>query len=224
MTHDKGCYRCKAEVYAYAITLYIIVACLEFWGSGQTASLSLASDAWHMVFDTLGYCIGLIGALSVFRFYHSEQRIERNKRRLEILMGLFLIGTSLAIFYQVGGRLWRGDVPEIIEGWLLLSIAAIGLLVNAVFLALFWALKIEHTHGDGEPHAHASKDKILSANIWHTVSDIASSMMVVGNGITYQMTSDSSWFFLEFPVAIVIASLLLWQGWRILSPERDVIT
>lgn len=212
----------------YAIVLYAIVACLEFWGSGQTASLSLESDAWHMVFDAFGYCIGLIGVLSVFRFHRSEQRIEENKRRLEILMGLFLIGTALAIFYKVGGRLWLGDVPEIIEGQLLLSIAAVGLLANIVFLALFWALKTGHAHGDGHHHdhsrAHAGTDKILSANIWHTVSDAVSSAMVFGNSITYENTSDPAWFFLEFPVAFIIAGLLFGQGWRILFPKSDAMT
>lgn len=224
-SHSYGCYRCKAEAYAYAIFSYAAVAFVEFWGSGQTASLSLGSDAWHMVFDTFGYCIGLVGALSVIWFRHTEQRVERDERRLEILMALFLIGTALAISYQVGWRLWQGAVPEIVESQLLLRIAALGLLANVIFLAFFWALKIPYAHGDGhlrdDMHTHGGEDRILSANIWHTASDMLSSAMVVGNGIIYQMTSDSSWFLLEFPVSLIIAGLLFRQGWKILFPKKD---
>lgn len=224
----QGCDRCKAEVYTYAIILSAIVVYLEFWGSGQTGSLSLATDAWHMGYDTLGYCIGLVGAVSMILFHHSEKRVEKSRRRLEMLMAAFLITTALTIFYETGQRIWQGNIPEIIESQLLLRIAAIGLLVNVVFLALFWALKIGHTHGSehshtSSPHTHGNKDKILSANFWHTFSDTVSSMMVVGNGITYQVTSDSSWFFLEFVVSLIIAGLLFWQGWRIFFLESDAV-
>lgn len=217
---DHGCDRCKAWVYIGAIILSTLVAYLEFWGSGTTASLSLGSDAWHMAFDAFGYCIGFVGTVSVIWLHFSEKRTGKIEKYLEVLMALFLIATATFIFYEVGGRMWHGNVPNIVESRLLLAIAALGLAVNLVFLAFFQALKMGHAHGD-DAHAHMHEDKILSANFWHTLGDAASSAMVVGNGIVYQLSRDpSSWFFLEFPVSLFIAGLLAWQGWKILFPKK----
>lgn len=211
-----SCQRCKGTAYLFAMLFSGATAVLEFWGSSETRSLSLGSDAWHVVFDSLGYLIGAADALLVGYLVHDRATVASIKRGLEVTVGIFISLAALLILYESLGRLWASHVPEIQQAGLLFFVATAGLVVNVALLFLFQRFAIGHSHG-GASHEHqVPRDRILEANVWHTLGDAVSSALVIANAVIFSFTSEPSLRYLDLVVSAVIATLILYQGVRMI--------
>lgn len=208
-----GCKRCKGRLYLTAMLLAVVTAFIEFWGSSQTGSLSLGSDAWHVVFDSLGYFIGAVDALLVARFIKDRNDTLRIKRVLEIVIAVFIILAATIILAESLGRMQARSIPDIRHNGLLFSVALFGLGVNVLLLFVFRLFAVGHSHGTNR-NGHNQSDKILSANIWHTLGDTVSSLLVIANSIIFSLTSQPQWHYLDLVVSAIIAFFLLYQGIR----------
>lgn len=218
----RNCYRCQGQFYAFALVLAVAVAALEFFGSRETGSQSLWSDAWHVASDALGYLIGMVYALLALYRVWKSQDLTRLREWCEIAIGILLVVVAVRIFGESGYRLWFGLLPDIRQDELLLGIAVLGLAANLFLLVLFWAFGIHHDHGGamGHHHQHGSgADKILQGNFWHTVSDTVSSLLVIVNAVIFSLTTNPAWGYLDLSVSLAIALVLFSQGVSILSRE-----
>ena len=218
----RDCHRCQGQLYAFAVVLAALVAALEFFGSRETGSRSLWSDAWHVASDGFGYLIG--GAYALLALYQvwKPQDLVRLRKWCETAIGMLLVVVAINIFGESGYRLWFGVLPDIRRDGLLLGIAVLGLLANLFLLMLFWAFGVHHDHGGAAGHHHqhgAGPDKILQGNFWHTASDTASSFLVIANAVIFSLTTNPAWGYLDLSVSIIIAGVLFWQGVVILSRE-----
>lgn len=210
-----GCKRCKGILYLAAMLLAGVTALIEFWGSFQTGSLSLGSDAWHVVFDGLGYFIGAVDALLVARFTKNRNTALLIKRVLEIVIAVFIVSAATIILIESFGRMQARSIPDIRHNGLLFFVALFGLGVNVLLLFVFRLFAVGHSHSHGTNHNdHDQSDRILSANIWHTFGDAASSFLVIVNSIIFSLTSQPQWHYLDLVVSAIIASFLLYQGIR----------
>lgn len=216
----RDCQRCQGEMYLLAMVVAVMVAWYEFWGSEHTGSLSLQSDAWHVVSDGLGYLIGLVYALlSLYRVSRLTIR-EQLKYVLEFLMAAFLIVTAVNIGFGSVAQLWLGQAPVIEHSGVLFQVALIGLMANVALLLLFHAFGVGHAHDHSSEHDHAHShdgNPILRGNFWHTLADTVSSVLVIGNGVIFSVTSNPTWRYLDLVVSIGIAGLLFWQGFGMLT-------
>lgn len=207
--HD--CKQCKGTMYLFAMFLAGITAFLEFWGSSKTGSLSLGSDAWHVVFDGLGYFIGVVDAFLITKFFTDRVIARRVKRLMEITIALFVILTAVFILDESFDRMRTRNIPEMSNNTLLFSVALFGLATNIFLLRVFKLFAVDHCGGINHSH---QDDKILSANIWHTLGDAVSSLLVIVNSIVFSFTSQPEWHYLDLVASAVIASFLLYQGIR----------
>lgn len=212
--HDHGCDHCKLLLYSVAIVLNIFVAALEFWGSGRTQSTSLSADAWHVISDGLGNVIGVLAALSVL-YTSVGSRREKRQKYFEFLAGLFVMCVGFLILMNSGNRLINGILPEIVEGKLLLGVAAIGLLVNVLLWFAFRMLRVEHSHVHDTSDHH--DDGVLSANIAHTLGDAAASIGVLLNASLFVLFGDRRVGYLDLAISCLIALWLMKQAWDVLE-------
>lgn len=220
------CQRCLGQLYGFAFVVTIIVAALELWGSQHTGSVSLWSDAWHMLGDAFGYAVGGVYAfLATFRLL-KPKGLNWVRNGSEFLLGAFLVLTAFGIFADAGGRLWNGILPVVEHGSLLFSVAAIGFAVNGSLLLLFRTFGLGHDHGSQTQHGHnhshgTSGNAILRANFWHTLGDAASSLLVMVNAIVFSVTDDPVWGRLDLAVSLVIAGVLFYQGIATFAAQEE---
>lgn len=230
-----GCNHCKTVVYAWAVVLTVTVGILEYWTSTVTGSLPLRSDAWHMFSDALGYGIGIVHSSVAVTFFLMQRNIELPKKVTEGAMAVFLSFTIVIILIETGERLFQGKPPDIVQGNLLFWVAVLGLVVNAVLFPLLRSLGIEHSHPhphshtphkhdeqghehkEGHQHSHKSgKDMVLQANIKHTLTDLISSLAVVGSTVIYARYPDFVRF-VDVAVPLLVVCILGDQIWKIVQ-------
>lgn len=215
----RDCQRCQGQLYLFALGIAVLVAILEFWGGSHTGSLSLLSDAWHVVSDGFGYLIGVTYAVLILWRVGSPTVQEQLKNLCEFLLGGFLIVTAFSIGGDAISRFWQGRVPVIEHGPILFGVALVGLVANVLLLFLFWMFGMGHHHDHGSDHHHGcgNENQILRGNFWHTFTDTASSVLVMVNGIIFSFTQDPRLGYLDLVVTLIIATVLLQQGIGILA-------
>src|ERR687889_2945181 len=139
MGHDHGAHGTAAAAHrgrlALVLALTGTVFVVEVVGALLSGSLALLADAAHMATDAVGIGMAL-GAVTL------AQRPARGRRtfgwqRVEVLAavanGLLLLAVAGYVLVEAVRRI--GDPPEIASG-LVLAVAAVGLVVNLVSLAV----------------------------------------------------------------------------------------
>ncbi len=171
---------------ALAITFVMMI--FEIIGGLLSNSLALLSDAGHMFTDTLAL------ALSFFAMKFAEMPATDRRTfgfyRLEILAALFngvtLVLISLYIMYESYQRILH---PPAVEGKLMLIVATIGLVANALG-ALFL---VKH---------HETNLNIRGAFL-HIIGDAVSSVGVIIGGVIITYTG---WYLIDPLLSILIAA------------------
>lgn len=213
-----GCFRCLFQVYLIALVFNVAIGVLEFYGSSRTHSLSLLSDAFHVVFDSFTYLTGLLAAWHGSRVSHDNERFEKSQLRFRMITAFLIAFASLVILNEVWKRFQVDTPPEIFETGLLFQIASIGLVGNVIVLVMLWLFGIEHEH-EGCNHSHG-RDEILRANLLHTLGDVFSSVLVVANAAIFSFSSNPLWRYLDVIVSVLIALLLLAQAKKMLFDKK----
>jgi cobalt-zinc-cadmium efflux system protein len=187
----------------FAITMAVLV--VEVVGSALSGSLALLADAGHVLTDGAG--IGL--ALLAVRFAGRPATPQRTfgYYRLEILAAVvnavLLFGVAGFVLVQAWRRLF--DPPEVASG-LMLAVAAVGLVANAVSM---WLLRT------GQRHSLTMRGAYLE--VW---GDLLGSVAVLAAAAVIAVTG----FQAADPIAsALIAVLILPRTWRLLREAVDVL-
>lgn len=154
----------------WAFLLVVVFAVVELLGAYLSGSLSLASDGVHMVTDLGGMSIALAAARIASRMVQNRDRKKVESRAAYWSMTM-LSGVALFI---VGFALWRFFHPVAIESKLMLSVAFLGLFVNAAVLFLLNKGRKENLN--------------LQAAHFHVMSDTVTSMGVLGAALLIAAT------------------------------------
>lgn len=193
----------RALTYALAVTLFVLVA--EAVGGWLANSLALLADAGHMLTDA-----GAL-ALSLFVAWFSRQPVTPRKTygylRWEILAafinGATLLALSVWIVVEAIGRFRQ---PAEIGGPLMLTIAAIGLVANAIAARLLHPL-------------HGSSLNVRGAYL-HIMGDLLSS---VGTIIAALVITFWGWSHAD-PIASLLTTALIVRGaWALVRESVDVL-
>jgi cobalt-zinc-cadmium efflux system protein len=187
----------------FAITMAVLV--VEVVGAALSGSLALLADAGHMLTDGAG--IGL--ALLAIRFAARPATLQRTfgYYRLEILAAVvnavLLFGVAGFVLVEARRRLF--DPPEVASG-LMLAVAAVGLVANAVSM---WLLR------GGQRHSLNMRGAYLEV-----LGDLLGSVAVLAAAVVIAVTG----FQAADPIAsALIALLILPRTWRLLSEAVDVL-
>jgi cobalt-zinc-cadmium efflux system protein len=197
-----GAHRGRLAV-VLVLTLAVLVA--EVIGAAVSGSLALLADAGHMATDALG--IGLV--LSAVTL---AQRAPRGRRtfgwqRLEILAavanGLLLLGVCAFVVVEAVRRI--GNPPEVGSG-VLLGVAAAGLAVNLVGLALL---------RPGRRQSVTVRGAYLEV-----LGDALGSVAVVVAGAVIAVTG---WTPADTLASLVVGALVVPRAWHLLREALDVL-
>src|SRR3954470_12542863 len=122
-----------------ALALNLLLTIIEVIAGLLSGSLALVADAVHNLSDCGSFFIALV-ARRIGRWPSDELRTF-GYRRAEIIGALInltiLIVISLYLIYEAVARFFN---PQIVDGWIVVSVAAIALAVNLITTALLYAL------------------------------------------------------------------------------------
>ena len=187
----------------FAVTLVILV--VELVGAALSGSLALLADAGHVLSDGAG--VGL--ALLAIRFAARPATPQRTfgYYRLEILAAVvnavLLFGVAGFVLVEAWRRL--SEPPAVASG-LMLAVAAVGLVANAVSM---WLLR------DGQRTSLNMRGAYLE--VW---GDLLGSVAVLAAAAVIALTG----FRAADPIAsAVIAVAILPRTWRLLREAVDVL-
>ncbi len=186
-----------------AMGLTSIVMVAEFVGGWMASSLSLLSDAGHMLTDLLAMGMALFAVTMACRPAPADKTY--GYYRIEILAaltnGAILVGLVLMIAWEAVRRLFA---PQPVDSDLLLVIAGIGLIAN---LAGMWLL------------SRSGSLNVRAARL-HVTGDALSSAGVLAGGVVISLTS---WYWIDSIVSLAIAAVVLGGAFHLLKETVDVL-
>ena len=190
---------------AAVLGLVVLYMVAELVGGILSNSLALLADAGHMLSDA-GALVAALLAMQIARRPASPTHTF-GYRRAEVLAalgnGAALLAIAGYIAYEAIGRM--GSPPEV-EGPLMLGVAAGGLAVNLVGLALL--------HG-GKSHSLNVRGAWL-----HVVADTLGSVGAIISGL---LVTYAGWNVADPIASLVIASLVTWSAWSLIKQTTAVL-
>ncbi|MDX1807820.1 MAG: cation diffusion facilitator family transporter [Paenisporosarcina sp.] len=195
----------KGLIVALIITTSIML--LEFFGGLITNSLALLSDSGHMLSDTSSLLLSLIA------IWFASRKPSATKTygyyRFEILAALF---NGLTLFVISGFIIFeaiqRFNEPPTVASGMMMVIAAIGLLANAI--SAWTLLKTADV-----------KDNInLKSAYLHIIGDALGS---VGALIAGLLMFVFDWYIADPIISVLVALLILKSAWGILKQSIHIL-
>jgi len=188
-----------------ALAITAIVMLVELIGGWLAGSLALLADAAHMLADVAALGLALVAAWIAQRPATPERSF--GFMRLEILAALINGAVLFAIAIGIGVEAWhRLRVPQLVNGPLLLGVAAIGFVAN---LAAVVVLHRGHEHSLNQRGAYL-----------HVLGDLFGS---VGALIAGVVVLTSGWVMADPLISVLIGGLVLVSAWRLVKESTDVL-
>jgi len=188
-----------------ALTITAIVMVVELVGGWLAGSLALLADAAHMLADVAALGLALIAAWIAQRPATPQRSF--GFLRLEILAALVNGAVLFAIAIGIGIEAWRRmREPQVVNGSLLLGVAAMGFVANLVAVVI---LHRDHQHSLNQKGAYL-----------HVFGDLLGSVGTIVAGIIVLVTG---WMLADPLISVVIGGLVLVSAWRLVKESSDVL-
>lgn len=163
---------------------------------GVTAGLiarssGLIADGLDMLADAIAYAIALVAAGRSSLFKASAARAS----------GLVLLCLGLGVLADVGRRILTGEPPD---GWIMIAVATVALLVNANVLRMLSRQRSEEVH--------------FRATVIFTRVDVIANMAVIVSGVTVIATG---FRYVDLLVGAAIGVYVIREAVEILNEARE---
>lgn len=180
---------------AWAVAINMLLTAAQVIGGVLSGSLSLIADALHNFSDAAGLLLALIARRISTR--PADDRRTFGYGRAEVVGGLINLTSIMVIagylLIEAIGRTF--DRPEI-DGWMVVIVAGIALIVDAATAVLTYTM---------------SKDSInIKAAFLHNVADALASIAVIVSG-TLIILFD--WYWTDIVATIGISIYIVWISW-----------
>ena len=189
----------------WVVGLTAVFMVAEVVGGILSGSLALLADAGHMLTDVAALVLSLF-AMQLARTPPTTKRTF-GYVRLEILAALVNGAALLVISGFILLEAWqRLREPIEIDGVVMLSVAAVGLVVNIIGASLL--------------HAHAHDNLNMRGAYLHVLGDLLGSVGAIGAGAVVLLTG---WAPIDPLVSAGIAALILYSAWNLVREATDVL-
>ena len=178
---------------AWAIAVNMFLTLAQVIGGIFSGSLALIADALHNFSDAVSLIIAFVARKIARR--PADERMSFGYGRAEVVAALInyttLVVLSLYLLYEGVMRFFE---PETINGWLVVWVAALALVVDLVTAALTYAM---------------AKDSMnIRAAFLHNLADALGSVAVILAGGAVILFG---WTWVDPVVTILIAAYILWH-------------
>jgi len=178
-----------------AFWLTAVFALVELAGGLMANSLALLADAGHMVSDVAALGLAMLVQRIAGRPAHTQMTYGYGRAKV-----LAAQGSGLMLWFLSGWIVWeavdRLVNPPIVQGGIVLLIAAIGLFINLIIMR--WL--------------HGSHDINIRAAYWHVLGDALGSVAAIVAGGVILLTG---WMPIDPILSFFVSGILAWGGWRL---------
>jgi cobalt-zinc-cadmium efflux system protein len=189
----------------FAIAINMLLTLVQVVGGILSGSLSLIADALHNFSDAASLLIAWV-ARKIGRQPADHFRTFGYKRAEIIATLINLVTLVLIGLYLVYEALWRIYEPQIIEGWMVVIVAAIALVIDLVTAFLTFTM---------------SKSSMnIRAAFLHNVSDALASVGVIVAGTLILLYE---WYWSDTLITLLIAAYVLYQAATMLPKTIHIL-
>ncbi len=188
-----------------AVAVNVLLTAAQVVGGLISGSLALIADALHNLSDAAALVIALVARRVARRPADASRTF--GYQRAEVIGALINLTTLIIVgFYLVYEALARAVSPEPIEGWIVVWVAGLALVVDIVTALLTY---------------RASKGSLnIRAAFVHNVSDALASVAVIVVGtliLLYQ------WYWADVVATLLISTYVLYQGFTMIRSAIAVL-
>ncbi|MDF1878469.1 cation transporter [Sulfurimonas sp. SAG-AH-194-C20] len=195
----------KSSRLIWAIVINIALTFAQIIGGVISGSLALIADALHNLSDAISLVIALI-AQKISVKEHDAYMTFGYKRAEVIAAFTNLITLVLVGLYLIYEAFWRLNEPQVIEGWMVIIVASVALVIDVVTAFLTYSV---------------SKGSMnLRVAFLHNVSDALASLAVIIAGI---LILKYQWYFVDTFLTLLIASYVLYQAYTMLPSVINIL-
>lgn len=193
------------RAFVFGILLNTGFVAIEAWYGWQINSLALLADAGHNLSDVAGLLLAWLAALAGRR--QPDSRHTYGWRRASILAAF---ANAVLLLVAMGSLAWealgRLSAPEPTQGWTIITVAAIGIVVNTATALLFLR---------GREH-----DLNVRGAFLHMAADALVSLGVVIGGALYLW---QGWAWLDPVISLGIAAVIVAGSWGLLRQSLHLL-
>lgn len=201
--HDVDSMNDRRLGWAIAINMFLTLA--QVVGGIISGSLALIADALHNFSDAASLLIALI-ARKIGRQPADHFKTFGYKRAEVIAALINLVTLVLVGFYLIYEALWRVFEPQIIEGWMVVIVASIALVIDVATALLTYRM---------------SKNSMnIRAAFLHNVSDALASLGVI---IAGSLIILYDWYWTDTLLTLLIAGYVLYQAATLLPKTIHIL-
>ena len=186
------------RAFALGVTLNAAFVIVEGAYGVSSHSVALVADAGHNLSDVLGLLLAWGAAVLARR--RPTRTHTYGLRRTSILAAL---GNAVLLLVAVGGIVWeaigRLRSPAPVEGWTVVIVAAIGVVVNGASALFFLRGRDD--------------DANVRGAFLHLAADAAVSLGVVASGL---LLAKTGWALVDPLVSLAVSGIVLFSTWGLL--------
>lgn len=187
------------------LTLFFTI--VEFAGGLLSNSLALLSDSAHMISDVLALGLSLTASYMATR--NPNGKYTFGFLRFEIiasfLNGLALAVISIGIFIEGIQRMIH---PQNVDMPLMLTIAAVGLVVNIVLTIIL------------NKSSREEENLNIKSALWHFIGDLLSSIGIIASSVLIHFTG---YYIFDPLISMIIAGIIFFGGAKIIRESYLVL-
>ena len=190
---------------AWAIAINMLLTLAQVIGGIVSGSLSLIADALHNFSDAASLLIAWVARRI------GRQPADRFKtfgyKRAEVIAALINLVTLVIVgLYLIYEALWRIYQPQVIEGWTVVIVAGIALVIDVATAVLTYTM---------------SKHSLnIRAAFLHNVSDALASLGVILAGSLILLYD---WYWTDTALTLLIAGYVLYQAASLLPRTIHIL-
>lgn len=188
-----------------AIAVNVLLTGAQIVGGVISGSLSLVADALHNLNDAASLGIALIARriarrpadkVRTFGYRKAEVIGALINTTTLIIVGLYLVYEAVARFLQ----------PEPIDGWIVVIVAGIALIVDLATALMTFSMAKENLN--------------IKAAFVHNVADALGSLVVMCVGVVVLVFQ---WYVADLIATLLLAGYILFQGYRLMAESVRIL-
>lgn len=198
--HNHNTENIKDRQLIAAVVVNVLLTVVQVIGGIVSGSLSLIADALHNLSDAVSLGIALFARKIGYK--SPDEFKTFGYKRAEVIAALINLTILIVIgLYLIYEAFWRLVEPQEIEGWTVIIVAGVALVVDIITALLTYSM--------------LKKSMNIKAAFLHNISDALASIGVIIAGTLILLYN---WYWVDTILTLLIAGYVLWQGFTML-PE-----